>query len=158
VSRVVVGATISFLLIAAAAAIGLGHDLSRRDRPLLEAKIELAPTPVNVGALAALLRTNAQAAGLAGYPAMVEPSKRRATAAQAAVKVEALIADVQEVDSPYAARQAQILQELRAGLQAYAQGAGTARLGAASAANAQLREELSSLGAWVGLPAAGERR
>jgi hypothetical protein len=158
VSRVAVTVTVACLLVAAAAAVGLGQGLSRRDRPLLEAKIGPAPTPVNGEALAALLRVNEQAAGLAGYPAMVEASKRRATAAQAVVKVEAIIAAVREVDSPYAARQAQILQELRDGLQAYAQGAGTGRLAAASAANAQLRKELSSLVAWVELGAVEEGR
>jgi hypothetical protein len=158
VSRFAVGVIIACLLVAAAAAVGLGHGLSRRDRPPLEAKINPAPTPVNREALAALLQLNAQVAGLAGYPAMVEPSERRATAAQAAVRVDALIAAVQKIDSPYAARQAQILEELQDGLQAYAQSAGTARLAAASAANAQLRDELSSLVAWAELPAVGETR
>jgi hypothetical protein len=158
VSRFAVGVTIASLLIAAVAAAGLGQGLSQRDRPVFEAKIGLAPTPVNGEALAALLRFNEQAGGLAAYPAMVEAGKRRATAAQAAVKVEELVAGMQEVDSPYAARQAQILEDLRAGLQAYAQGEGTARLGVASAANAQLREELSDLVEWVGLAAVGETR
>jgi hypothetical protein len=144
------GRSIAFLwvlgfLLLATASIGAGRALVHRPRPEVQVWIEPTPVPVDVTLLSSLLDFNERAGGLAGYPALAEPSLRRDVAGQAAAKIGELALETGESDDPYAARQTAILEEMGNGLRAYAQGEGAARLGAASAENAALREELARL-------------
>lgn len=143
---------LAFLVLAAVVA-GTGRALSRPIRPAIEVRIDLTPTPVDVNLVSTLLDINERAAGLAGYPALVEASRRRDVAGQAATRIGELALGVEESDDPYAARQTEILEDLQSSLETYAWGEGTARLGAASAANAELRGEMADLLEGAGLEA-----
>lgn len=140
-------------LVLTAAVVGTGRALSRPVRPAVVVRLDLTPTPMDVALVATLLDINERAAGLAGYPALVEASRRRDVAGQAATRIGKLALGIEASDDPYAARQTEILKDLQTSLQVYARGEGTARLGAASAANAELRGEMVGLLEWAELEA-----
>jgi hypothetical protein len=141
-ASILVGSIILLGVVSAA----LGSMLSSQRPPaVVKVPIEPTPAPIDVATLPELLAINERAAGLAGYPAMVEVDKRRKTAKRAANEIGSLIERVEEIAGPYADRQATHLKGLQGGLEAYARDLGTARLRAAAVGNAELREELSSL-------------
>ena len=134
------------IILLGAVSTALGSMLNSQRLPaVVEVPIGPTPAPIDVATLPELLAINERAAGLAGYPAMVEVDKRRRTAERAANEMGSLIERVEEIAGPYADRQATHLKGLQGGLEAYAKDLGTASLRAAAAANAELREELSNL-------------
>jgi hypothetical protein len=141
---------LAFLALAAVA-VGMGRALSHPIRPPAEVRIDPAPAPVDVNLVSTLLDINERAAGLAGYPALVEANRRRDTAGQAATRIGELALEIEEIADPYAVRQTEILKDLQSSLETYAWGKGTARLGVASAANAELRGEMAGLLEWAAL-------
>jgi len=141
-ASILVGSIILLGVVSAA----LGSMLSSQRSPAV-VKVPIGPTPapIDVATLPELLAINERAAGLAGYPAMVEVDKRWKTAERAANEIGSLIERVEEIAGPYADRQATHLKDLQGGLEAYAKDLETARLKAAAADNAELREEICRL-------------
>jgi hypothetical protein len=129
--------------------IGLVRLTNPAGHQVVEVPVAPASDTADPDALVALLAINEQAAGYAGYPAIVKAKDRRSVAAQAAVKVGELLTQASKIDDPYAVRQASALSGLRRGLEMHVAGEGMATLGAASAFNAELHEQMARELAWT---------